>query len=144
MEFVNEVLPDVSDATSAASASAAGSVDGGEDVEDDLEEGALAPSYAHYNMADMLRRRWAIHIRTMLSAAGVSPTPEPGSSGGTVSSPRACCSMLLLWLHVHRSLRLYETQDVPKQESKKGQSSTGADEVSGLCAWPRSVLRSVL
>jgi hypothetical protein len=83
MDFVNEVLPDASEERSGSTATAAtGDGDVGElGEEDDVPP---LPNYAHYNLADMLRRRWAIHIRTMLSASGVSPPLGSGCSGGTV------------------------------------------------------------
>lgn len=84
LEFVNEVLPDANAADAAAAAEARLSVGDGDDDGDGMDEPAL-PSYEHYNLADMLRRRWAIHIRQMLTTAAASPTPPSGCSGGTVS-----------------------------------------------------------
>jgi hypothetical protein len=101
MDFVNEVLPDASEERSASTATAATGDGEPSELGDDEEVPAL-PNYAHYNLADMLRRRWAIHIRTMLSASGVSPPLGSGCSGGTVSPcvlpscvVSCCCRVVL-------------------------------------------------
>ncbi len=79
MEFVNEVLPEVSSGDAPSRPSSADPTEAADD--DDLMEDL--PKHTKYNLADTLRRRWAQHIREMLSASTASPLPASGS-GGTV------------------------------------------------------------
>lgn len=76
-EFVNEVLPEIPEEPHAASSAGGGdgaSVDDEEDDDGGSVDGAAGRRRVeHFNTADMLRRRWSLHLRFILKSSSVLP-----------------------------------------------------------------------
>ena len=88
LEFVNEVLPPLPATVRASSSSTAAAAGEDEDGDGDEGEEAMTPQ----ELADSLRRRWALHIREVsgvLSSARGDATSPPPSQLSSAAVPAA-------------------------------------------------------